>query len=70
MYLKRQIWEIVDRKPLTAEQKKANKEFEEQIKALESSIKINEQDLEHKLRLIGNYNERIEMLKAKIVEGI
>ncbi len=69
-WVKRGDWKIIDKRPLTAEQLRFNVEFREQIKALESSIKINEQDIEHKIRLIDNYNERIEQLKAKIVEEV
>lgn len=77
MYDKEQIeyfveagyWKIINKKPLTVEQKRFNKEYREQIAQLESSIRIHEQSIEHYNRLIGNYCERIETLKSKIVEG-
>lgn len=62
-------WKIVDKKLLTAEQQRANKDFRERIAALESSIKLNQQDIHHKELLIKNYECQIEDLKAKIVEG-
>lgn len=63
-------WKILDKKPLTAEQKRANKEFQEQIQQLESSIRIQEQTIEHHTRMICNYMERIETIKGKIVEEV
>jgi hypothetical protein len=67
-YLKEGDWKILDKKPLTAEQKRDLKDFEEQIAQLEQSIKLNEQDVEHKLRLIGNYRARQDDLRDKIKE--
>lgn len=61
-------WKIIDKKPLSTEQRKANKEAREQVQALESSIKINQQDIAHKERLIASYEERKQDLLNKIVE--
>lgn len=63
-------WKIIDKKPITAEQKRANKDYQDQIAALESSIKIAQQAEEHQKRMQANYLERIETLKAKLVEGV
>lgn len=59
---------VVCNAPLTAEQQKAVNAFREQIQQLDSSIKINEQDIEHKLRLIANYKQRQNDLLEKIAE--
>lgn len=61
---------VICNKPLTPEQKRANAEYNEQIRALESSIKIAQQSEEHQKRLQENYKSRIEELKAKIVEEV
>lgn len=60
------VWVIVN--VLTAEQKRANKEAREQVQALESSIKISQQAIAHKERLIASYEERKQDLLNKIVE--
>ncbi len=69
-FVTEKYWKIIDKKPLTAEQRRFNSEFREQIRALGQSIKLNENDIEHKIKLIDSYNERIEQLKAKIVEEV
>jgi hypothetical protein len=76
-YIKSKVWKIVDKKPLTTEQQRTLKEFKEQIAQLDSSIKLNEQDIEHRNRLIGNYKARqndlrkkIEALQASALEGV
>lgn len=61
-------WKILDKKPLTAEQQRSLKEFREQVQQLTNSIKIQEQDVEHKRRLISNYVQRQQELVAKIKE--
>lgn len=62
-------WERYEPVVLTAEQQRANKDCQERIAALNSSIKLNQQDIEHRNRLIANYEQQIKDLKAKIVEG-
>jgi hypothetical protein len=66
--LKCGLWKILDKPSLTAEQQRALNEFKEQVAQLDQSIKLNEQDVEHKLRLIGNYRARQDELRAKIKE--
>lgn len=66
--LKSGAWTRFDKKSLTAEQQRANKEIREQIQQLESSIKIQEQSVEHYQRMCASYRDRIEQLKLKIVE--
>lgn len=61
-------WKIIDKPTLTPEQIRFNKEYNEQIRALESSIKLSQQSEEHQKRLQQQYQERINDLKAKIVE--
>jgi hypothetical protein len=59
-------WKFLHKKPLTPEQQRTIKDFKEQLLALDSSIKISEQDIEHKQRLIGNYKARQDTLREKI----
>lgn len=61
-------WKIIEKKPLTAQQQRFIKEFNEQIAQLDSSIKIAEQTIEHHNRMIGNYKERQETLRQKIAK--
>jgi hypothetical protein len=61
-------WTVVEKTPITAEQQRLNKELNEQIAALQSSVRISEQNVEHQRRLQANYNERIDALKSKLVE--
>lgn len=61
-------FQVLDKRPLTAEQQRSNKEYREQIATLESSIRLNEQDIEHKKRLIASYEGRKSDLLKKIVE--
>lgn len=61
-------WKILDKRPLTAEQQKAVNAFREQIQQLDSSIRINEQTIEHHQRMIGNYEQRQNDLLEKIAE--
>jgi hypothetical protein len=67
-YLANGDWKIMTKPVLTAEQQKQLKEFKEQVAQLDSSIKLNEQDIEHRNRLIANYKERQEVLRKKIAE--
>ena len=64
-------WKIITKPVLTAEQQRQVKELREQVTQLDQSIKLNEQDVEHKLRLISNYEARqkdlLDMI-AKIEE--
>lgn len=62
------VWELIVKKPLTDEQQKANKRIREEVAALYSSIKLNEQDIHHKQLLIRSYEERKAILLTKIVE--
>lgn len=62
------VWELIVKKPLTDEQQKANKRIREEVAALDSSIKLNEQDIHHKQLLIRSYEERKAILLTKIVE--
>jgi hypothetical protein len=61
-------FKILDKKPLTAEQQRTLKEFKEQVAQLDQSIKLNEQDISHKQRLISNYIARQDDLHKKIEE--
>jgi hypothetical protein len=61
-------WEMITKLVLTAEQQRQVKEYKEQVAQLDSSIKLNEQDIEHRNRLIANYKERQETLRKKIEE--
>lgn len=63
-------WKIIDKKPLTAPQQKANAEYREQIQQLNNSIRIQEQTVEHHERMIANYKGRIADLEQKIVEEV
>jgi hypothetical protein len=65
---KKGTWKLLDKKPLTPEQERQLKDFNEQIAALDQSIKLNQQDIAHKERLIGNYQQRKEDLQEKIAE--
>jgi hypothetical protein len=67
-YLASRTWKIIDKKPLTPEQQRTLKEFKEQVQQLDSSIKLNEQDIEHRNRLIANYKARQDDLRKKIEE--
>jgi hypothetical protein len=67
-YLKEGVWKIIDKKPLTAEQQRALKDFQEQVAQLDSSIKLNEQTIEHHARMIANYKSRQDDLRDKIAE--
>lgn len=64
----RKVWTILDKPSLTPEQQRANKEFQEQIAALEAGIRISEQAEDHQQRMQAQYRERIETLKSKIVK--
>jgi hypothetical protein len=66
--LKSGVWTILDKRPLTAEQQRQVKEFREQIDALASSIRIQEQTVEHHTRMIANYQSRQDDLHEKIAE--
>jgi hypothetical protein len=63
-------WIIQDKKPLTAEQQRQLNDFKERIASLEQSIKLNEQDVEHKRRLISNYEATKADLLKKIEEMV
>lgn len=67
-FIERGDWKIINKKPLTAEQLRANAEAREQISSLEHNIKLRKQDVEHAEILIKNYQERINQLSSKIVE--
>jgi hypothetical protein len=62
------LWKILDKRPLTAEQQRTLKNFQEQVAQLDSSIKLNEQTIEHHTRLIANYKSRQDDLRDKIAE--
>lgn len=62
------IFQIYEPKQLTPEQLRRNKEIQEQLRQLDSSIKIAEQTIEHHKRLIASYEERKEILKKGLVE--
>jgi hypothetical protein len=62
------LWCIVKKKTLTQEEQRALNEFKDQVAQLDQSIKLNEQDICHKQRLIANYNERRADLQKKIKE--
>lgn len=66
--VKEGAWRILDKKPLTAEQQRSLKSFQEQVAQLDSSIKLNEQTIEHHERLISNYKSRQDDLRDKIAE--
>jgi hypothetical protein len=61
-------WTPYEPERLTAEQLRRNKEINEQLAQLDSSIKIAEQNIEHHNRLIQSYEERKEELKKGLVE--
>jgi hypothetical protein len=61
-------WKILDKPVRTPEQERALKQYKEQIAQLDSSIRINEQSVEHYLRLIAGYEERQKELLAKVEE--
>jgi hypothetical protein len=61
-------WKIIDKKPLTAEQQRTLKDFNEQFAQLSQSIKLNEQDVAHKMMLISSYKARQDELLDKIAE--
>jgi hypothetical protein len=61
-------WTLYEPKQLTAEQVRRNKEINEKLAQLDSSIKIAEQNIEHNNRLIRSYEERKEVLKKGLVE--
>jgi hypothetical protein len=61
-------YKFYEPKPLTAEQILRNKEINEMLAQLDSSIKIAEQNIEHHNRLIQSYEERKEVLKKGLVE--
>jgi hypothetical protein len=61
-------WTPYEPKQLTAEQIRRNKEINEMLAQLDSSIKIAEQNIEHHNRLIQSYEERKEELKKGLVE--
>lgn len=63
-------FQILDKKPLTAEQQRENKRIREEIAALEQSVKLNQQNIEHYTKLCANYLERIAQLEEKIVEEV
>lgn len=67
-YLKCSTWKIINKPALTAEQQRQLKEFREQIAQLDSSIRINEQTIEHHQRMIGNYKQRQNDLLEKIAD--
>lgn len=64
------VWLVVEenKNTLTTEQLRRNKEINEQVAALDSSIKIAEQNVEHQRRLIASYEDRKEILKKGLVE--
>lgn len=67
-YIEQGAWKIVNKPTLTAEQQKQLKEFKEQIAQLEQSIKLNQQDICHKERLVANYEQRKSDVLSKIAE--
>jgi hypothetical protein len=67
-FINKGMWKIVDKKPITAEQQRQLNDFKERVAALEQSIKLNEQDVEHKKRLIANYESTKQDLLKKIEE--
>lgn len=66
--VKQGIWKIIDKEPLTPEQQRALKDFKEQVAQLEQSIKLNQQDICHKDRLVANYEQRKSDVLGKIAE--
>jgi hypothetical protein len=59
-------------KPLSQEDQRRKKDFEEQVQQLNSAIKLNEQTIEHHERLISNYKSRQQDLQDMIkkLEGV
>jgi GAF domain-containing protein len=57
-----------DKPALTAEQQRTLKDFKEQVAQLDQSIKLNEQDVAHKMILISSYKARQDELLDKIAE--
>jgi len=67
-FVEKGVWKVIDKKPLTAEQQRQLKEFLEHVAQLSQSIKLNEQDVAHKMMLIGSYKARQDDLLDKIAE--
>lgn len=61
-------WEMYKSMPLTPEQLRSNADVREQISALDHSIRLAYQDIEHKDKLIKSYLARQGELSSKIVK--
>lgn len=61
-------YNILKRVKITPEQLRSNAEFREQIAALDHSIRLAYQDIEHKQKLINSYLARQGELSSKLVK--